>query len=230
MKTIGDLVDAIKGFVYNNANYTDLFQGGTSSEDLETKLDLAIGVAINNARKWAERKHDFEFSYVDPSIMLGTGRKNLYDIEGNRIRTLKSVWYEGFPLDIITKRDLELRLLRKRHKRMSGLPLQVGNWPLVVVNGHGIEMYPKLDSDVEVTINGYKWLDDYVAAEYTDWLIENGFDFLMWQAIIELNHIVKIFVPRQEGNVPPPERLRDAAWESLIVCDNHGIAGGIWNG
>lgn len=53
----------------------------------------------------------------------------------------------------------------------------------------------------------------------TDWMLEHGSDYLQWATIVELNHLLKTFVARQEGNLEPPIRLRDEALEALIRWD-----------
>ena len=46
-----------------------------------------------------------------------------------------------------------------------------------------------------------------------------GAQYLQWAAIVELNHLFKHFVYRQEGNLPPPEKLRDEALEKFVMWD-----------
>jgi hypothetical protein len=51
------------------------------------------------------------------------------------------------------------------------------------------------------------------------WLTK-GAQYLMWAGIIEINHLAKEFVFRQEGNLPPPEKLADAALENFRQWDS----------
>ena len=46
-----------------------------------------------------------------------------------------------------------------------------------------------------------------------------GAQFLQWGAIVQLNHLYKRYVFRQEGNLPPPEKLRDEGLQSFIAWD-----------
>lgn len=43
--------------------------------------------------------------------------------------------------------------------------------------------------------------------------------YLQWGAIVHLNHLFKHFVFRQEGNLPPPEKLRDEGLEAFKSWD-----------
>jgi hypothetical protein len=53
----------------------------------------------------------------------------------------------------------------------------------------------------------------------TDWIYEHGFDYLQWATICELNYLLKIYLPRQEGGLPPPTGERDRALDYLIRWD-----------
>lgn len=50
------------------------------------------------------------------------------------------------------------------------------------------------------------------------WLTK-GSQYLLWAGIVEVNHLAKEFVFRQEGNLPPPEKLAEAALENFRQWD-----------
>lgn len=58
----------------------------------------------------------------------------------------------------------------------------------------------------------------------SDFLLTYGFEFLMWRAIIEGNHLFEQFVFRQEGALQPPEKQAAAAWQALLDWDAGIIA------
>jgi hypothetical protein len=60
----------------------------------------------------------------------------------------------------------------------------------------------------------------------TDFMLQFGDDFLMWDSCVRLNPLVKEFVPRQEGNVPTPTDNRDQAWADLIAWDANYVTTG----
>lgn len=53
----------------------------------------------------------------------------------------------------------------------------------------------------------------------TDWMFEHGFDYLQWATICELNYLLKVYLPRQEGGLAPPTNERDRALDFLIRWD-----------
>jgi hypothetical protein len=68
--------------------------------------------------------------------------------------------------------------------------------------------------------------DTQLVDSNVDWLMEFGDAFIKWDAICQLNTYNKEFVPRQEGNVPAPTELRDAAWKELLAWDAQLITTG----
>ncbi len=77
-------------------------------------------------------------------------------------------------------------------------------------------------------IEGVGWLEDYtdeqladVTVAAQDFIVDVGFDWLMWSCIIDLNYRFQTFVPRQEGNVGSPQAMRDAAWLDLVRWDSY---------
>src|SRR4029077_13634360 len=54
----------------------------------------------------------------------------------------------------------------------------------------------------------------------TDVWLKQGSQFLLWAAIVQVNHLCKEFVFRQEGNLPPPEKLAEAALETFRQWDS----------
>jgi hypothetical protein len=56
-------------------------------------------------------------------------------------------------------------------------------------------------------------------SDTSDVWLTKGAQYLLWGGIVEVNHLAKEFVFRQEGNLPPPEKLRDAALETFRQWD-----------
>jgi len=51
-----------------------------------------------------------------------------------------------------------------------------------------------------------------------------GYNYLLWASVVWLNHndtTGKVFVPRTEGNLPPPQALADAALATFIANDTN---------
>lgn len=57
-------------------------------------------------------------------------------------------------------------------------------------------------------------------SDTSDVWLTKGAQYLLWGGIVEANHLAKEFVFRQEGNLPPPEKLRDSALEMFVQWDS----------
>jgi hypothetical protein len=53
----------------------------------------------------------------------------------------------------------------------------------------------------------------------TDIWLRQGSQYLLWAAVVEVNHLCKEFVFRQEGNLPPPEKMAEEALEVFRQWD-----------
>lgn len=93
--------------------------------------------------------------------------------------------------------------------------------PIVVVQNNILQMYPRQDQPSTVVVDGHFWQPPYVSNDDTDWMLDNGFDFLMWSVVIEVNHLVRSFVDRQEATMGPPLRQQAEAWKDLVLWDSH---------
>lgn len=68
------------------------------------------------------------------------------------------------------------------------------------------------------TVTGTATVTSYYSTE--DIWTTQGAQYLIWGTVVLLNHRFKHFVYRQEGNLPPPEKLRDEGLQSLITWDS----------
>ena len=71
-----------------------------------------------------------------------------------------------------------------------------------------------------VELTGYTWLADLALVGDTNFMLEYGFDWVMWQTLVELNYYTKQFVARQEGNLPPPTQMAERAYLDLVQWDD----------
>lgn len=99
----------------------------------------------------------------------------------------------------------------------------------LVFRGRRLFIYPitiALGGPLAVSIEGYGQIADYDADtleldEAPDFLFNEGATWMQWTILSELNYLFKIWVPRTEGNLSPPEKERDVAWRNLIVWDTY---------
>jgi hypothetical protein len=62
------------------------------------------------------------------------------------------------------------------------------------------------DTQPAATVNGDVWLT-------------RGAEYLQWALVVHVNQLFRDFVFRQEGNLPPPQELRDQAFNALVTWD-----------
>lgn len=73
------------------------------------------------------------------------------------------------------------------------------------------------------SVNGVVGVADTQQAtqNQTDFFLQYGFEYMQWATIVEVNHLVQTFVPRQEGSLAPPEKLRDLAFANFMTWDSY---------
>jgi hypothetical protein len=208
----------------------------TSDEAMFTRnsTDLIL-VATNNALRTAQKRHDFNYLLhtaqvtVDPS--LGVDWTSITNPEGTgtTLRRLECVFLVQatgvLPIRWMTRAHLANEVLRSNDRSVARewYPTDAVEYvtdQYALVEGNKIYIHPKPDTATTVELTGYKWLADMASASDTNFIIEFGFDWLMWQTLVELNYFTKQFVARQEGNLPPPTQMAERAWLDLVDWDN----------
>lgn len=72
-----------------------------------------------------------------------------------------------------------------------------------------------------VRFTGQLWLTPFADFTGTNFLVDHGADWLLWYAALHLNHIFGTWVPRSEGELNPPEKQLEDAWNSLVLWDSY---------
>lgn len=234
MRTLGNLKAQVKRYFTSNVTLVNVVQGSpAATERLEEQIDEAILVAANNARKFAEMRHDFSANRMTGFATLAVGTvldlSNVAIDETNTpayrsFKTLNAVYLrnatEGtlIPLKVEARQTQMVRLMKRQDLDM----VQWDASQKAIVNGRLLTLDPLAESTA-IAIDGNVWMQDYTEDTDTDWMLDHGFEFMMWQCIIELNHMLMKFVTRQEGTMSPPVTSRDLALDNLIVNDSYTL-------
>lgn len=76
-----------------------------------------------------------------------------------------------------------------------------------------------------VGLYGVKLFGEYATGtgsdELEDMFLLFGSQYIQWEAALYLNHLRKEWVPRQEGNLPPPTTMRNEGWDALVKWDTY---------
>lgn len=216
-------------------------------------VDLAL-LALNNARKAAEQIHDWNCEqvmvYGDATDGVGSWM-NMLSVEDDEAVTLKQpeTFYlnEGdgvlVPLYHYGRKSGAVRA----KERNAANPLSDGRWRYrddtgairpytlrtdrnapygVYVHGGGFELAPTPEGTTRIHTDGFRWLPDYTEDTDTDFFIQNSMSYMQWSGVVELNNLFQVYIPQQEGSLPPPVRARDDALTALIEYDKYIVESG----
>lgn len=207
-------------------------------------VDLLLAT-VNDSHREAQKQYDFEYSKCDVDalvdLQVGCPISPLALHGTSELVTVKKV-LDAFVTDVsgndrpikYISRSAQIQDLRERwygiptpfapvQRDMPAYPTFYETY--LVQSGQTLFMYPSAtvvfpQNPVPVYIQVIRLWPDYKDEdENTDFLLQYGSDWLMWDAICRLNPLNKEFVQRQEGNVPVPTQERDKAWQNLLSWD-----------
>lgn len=208
-------------------------------------VDLGL-MAMNQVRQQAELNNNFEFARklvtatvdgvtggsLDDAVFYGTDIgatvKSVIDIglfdDAGNLRGIR--WTTvGDSLNITRSDNTPLGLPRYPTDGQSVSTMQ--GMSRITLSGTQIMVFPKEPGQsYNLGIEAYVLMDDWTEADLSNdqqiigapW-VTVGSQFLLFGSIVHLNHLYKEFVFRQEGNLPPPEKLRDENLEALKTWD-----------
>lgn len=248
--TIGQIKEVIAANLHKD---TTSFVKGSGA----TQINL-LHLALNNARKVAERFHDFSicrkrghFSYSGSAIDWrspawfsgsGTARKIKFWYErvsgttsdgayGGIDRTLKVLTQDQLA-KLFARKDYEAAPLETNQRYLAEFDPAYGTDPLlgqnyIIVEGHNFYIHPSTTTTRTVIVDGFYWWPDWSLDADTDWWTDNGTEYLILQATIEVNRLSQTFVGNVEGNLPPPVKEAQRALGELVQLDKDSIEGSI---
>lgn len=214
-------------------------------------VDLLL-VAINKSHQWAQQQRDFENAKVSVDALVDLqngvpisplplhGETTLVTVK----KVLRSYIADGYggvrPMKFVS-RDWQFA---DAGQRWNGVPFpwaphlrDIPSYPTfyeiyLVQQADLLMIYPNAQvvvpqNPLPVFLDVIRYFPDYQDTDNnSDFMLQFGDDFLMWDSCVRLNPLVKEFVPRQQGNVPAPTDERDQAWQDLVTWDANYITTG----
>lgn len=216
-----------------------VYMGRSTANDLILNgLDTAL-VALNSARRYLERAHNFKYAEMNvflsipPTGGLLTLANSVVALSGTLIgvKSVSSVMLpvasSGYqPIEFMTEDEWVARTRRQigrqpydASKTLAQLGVTTNMNPVAYQQGQTLFLDPSPGSPT-AQLNITRWMPDYVTNE-TDFFTTYAPEALHWQAIIECNKFWRRFVPKQESNIDEGEvqKMADTALASLIAWD-----------
>ena len=232
---IGQIIDVSKAYLQQEDDCC--FNAGG--------VDLGL-VAANNAKKRAERLHDWNAERTTVELDL-VGTANLSDAVGygSEVKVpIKSPYQfyiettRGTDTVLTPVRHNDVKRAARRDVEYRDKPYNIYTWQRypgdaytenfrsevkILMQGNQISLTPPTNEATKIVIDAYQWLPEYTGPNDEDWFTENGQTYLQWAIIAELNHLTQTFVDRQEGSIGSRavEQARDGDLQDLIMQDDY---------
>ena len=205
--------------------------------------------AVNKARLWAERKHNFELSRISvsiPSVSLTDGGDltTAVDVADLTTPVVVKLIERGFipfqdssgnyfPIQVIS-RDTHMSRLQRRYENMvsnrmaeaspATLPAQFA----IVRQANKIYLMPAYANAyglnttvINVRLDVVRFQPDYDASTHpTDFFLTYCEDFMLLRSIVELNFFLK-----EDQRIPISAAALKDSWESVLAWDASIVRG-----
>lgn len=221
---VGETTNGGTAVLQNIHDYDDASQITTA--DSSGDLITFTGASIAHTSRTKTRRYAFSVNTAlgsrEPLHHLKT-LKNAYLVESGG--GYRPIWIKSRKTLVTqARRHLDLEDIDPYYRYPATDPTETQP---VYLTYDGVNVRVMPEQDATVVLEGNRWMAPYEDDEDTDFLLQDGFDFMMWATIVELNHLNQKFVPRQEGSLPPPVHARDEAWMSLVAHDEFRYDGNI---
>lgn len=195
----------------------------TAAEFVVNNVNLGL-VALNQARTFALLQHDFEFTRelaeLTVSSAAGESLENLKLFDTTTPIAAKTIVEIGEVQADNALTPIEWTTVAESIERQRfRVP---NNTARVVLSGDRVRVFPwdylhhRLWFEIYAMPN--EWEETDLQSDFEPWTTK-GQQFLLWQTVVQLNHLKKEFVFRQEGNLQPPEQLAAQGFEVFKQWD-----------
>jgi len=211
-------------------------------------VDLLL-IASNNARKFAERMHDFAHLHAYGKLTMPSGESGVAlsaatttgDVAVS-VKTLLNIYrrYDNgdLPLSLMEKSAL-VNLQRESNDRTLWdsdtvrAMADYDTYPDAILHrkiyrlGNTLFLHPTPTESLELRLDYVAWADEYTSDTSTDFFTESAQDYMIFQSIVEVNHFTASFAYRAEGSLAPPEKIAKTLLEAIINQDKSSQDDGI---
>ena len=236
------MAENIQQFIETTASFlgktADYFKDGQSPDVLLQ--------AINHAKLFVQRSHDFELlkkgvsvavfpapqgGLLDNATEIGTGEsvKVSKILDASIVNDVNEI----VPINMISKQGLtnDIRIMlnkgfRAFNQRATDLvDSTITQDPYLYRFGNRVFFSPAFTVEKEVYLSVTEWMKPYGLEEdddhvFTDWLLQYGSDFLLYRAMAELNVFLK-----EDQRLAISQKKMEEAWVNLTAWDATLIRG-----
>ena len=224
------------------ANYFERTEGALTVNSQDLFL-----FAANQVRRQAEMLHDFEFQRkvvtlsvngvtggsLSSAVIYGTATAvdvksvidcGLFDSEYNFRPVEWTTVAEG-----LERQRGDNRMTTPRYPTddwFVGQPNAIGRFEFA---GDTVYRFPRDGSNnFTLGMEVYAFQTDWAAGDLagtpvTDTWTKYAAQYIQWASIVQINHLFKSFVFRQEGNLTPPDKLAEAGLASFVEWDAYRL-------
>jgi hypothetical protein len=218
------------------------YLGVTVADLTQNSQDLWLSAA-NRARRNAEQLYNFEFSRAlvelevdgvtggslddatyygddDSALVKSIIEVGLFDENGN----LRPIDWTTVAASLEWQRMQKPGFLPRYPTDGQAIAGLCGSQRVTFAN-RNVYLVPKqADFTLTLGLEVYTFAADWAAADLDPTPVEDtwttqGAEYLLWATVCSLNVHFQQFVPRTEGNLPPPTDLRDAGLQTLLNWD-----------
>ena len=205
------------------------------------QTDKAL-MATNNAKRFIERRRDFELSKTTVSVevpgdnngVLMDECTDIYTGELVKVKKPYAAWKQNsqgalYPVSLVSDKGLFDRINRQADLGQIMLDAKQATMvakPMLYLTGGRLFSYPPSTETIPYQLNVYAWLKRYGLDEadpqyvQTDFLMEYCSDYLLYRAMTELNVFVK-----EDQRVGISQTKMTEAWDAVVAWDSTSIKG-----
>ena len=177
-----------------------------------------VDTAINNAIIYAQRKCDFEWNKGVVSIRCAPIGYIDQAFENNEQVRIKRIIKAFGPVDPGLSNNQSLPYLSRTSQIADDTLRKQNHCPCngsrVIHDGQKVYHTPLIGEPHELYFYAVKWMPRLVKEQDTNFLLDYGFDYIMYRSIVELNFFIK-----EDERFQVNTSMVSDTWNSLLSWD-----------